>query len=99
MTKNFDKAFKNCLNEMQQPAQDPSKDPLLQSVVANMSNPVLRKAIEDTLKKIQQTQPKPAPQQPQTPQQNQSQPKPAAPQQTPPQGQQQPNNNAANKPV
>lgn len=95
MTKNFDTLLKNCLTEMQQAAQDPSKDPLIQNVVANMNNPELRKVIEDALKKIQQAQAK------QTPPANQTQPKPASQQnqpQTQQPSQQQPNN-AANKPA
>lgn len=102
MTKNFDTLLKTCLTEMQA-AQDPSKDPLLQGVVANMNNPALRKAIEDALKKIEQSQAKQPPQQNQQQQgqQNQSQTKPA-PQPNQPQGQQnqqQQPNNAANKPA
>lgn len=101
MTKNFDTLLKNCLTEMQA-AQDPSKDPLFQGVVANMNNPALRKVIEDALKKIEQTQAKQAPQQNQQQgQQNQAQTKPT-PQPNQPQGQQnqqQQPNNAANKPA
>lgn len=99
MTKNFDELLKTCLNEMQVGASDPSKDALLQQVVANKDHPELRKAIEDVLKKIQQAQPKTPPQNQTQPQQAQQKP---TGQQTQPNQQQQPNqpnNNAANKPA
>lgn len=105
MTKNFDELLKTCLNEMQAAPQDPSKDPLLQKLVANWNDAGLKKTIEDALKKIEQNQPKPpqqnqnqAAQQNQPAQQNQQN---QNQQKTPGQQnqQQQPNNNAANKPV
>ena len=104
MTKNFDKLLKTCLNEMQAAVSDPSKDALLQQVVANKDHPELRQAIENALNKILKAQPKTPPQnqtQPQQTQPQQAQQKPIGQQTQQNQQQQpnQPNNNAANKPA